>query len=258
MVKNFKVSLVAVLVLSSSLSAMQNINIAELINKTKEFSAKVYELGKQKGVTQEGIKQAIKEATYTLPDRILGINTEAVRTGHVDLTPETVQRIAPYIPESITMLNKVYTIANGFVQEPEGSLMLFATLNNMVQNSPVNIEIKQVANKAFNLINANKEKLPAIFAPIAKLVGNLKGMLEKLDIQNSEEFSQKLHEIINTEISSDEFKTIKDEAIKQLGIFINNNGPAIKEFIEKTRILNYLTPEELSKAFVIIREQIQK
>jgi hypothetical protein len=258
MVKNIKLSLVAVLALSSSLSAMQNINVGELINKAKEFGAKVYELGKQKGVTQEGIKEAVKEATYTLPDRILGINIEVIRTGHIDITSETVQRIAQYIPETINMLNKVYSVANGFVQEPEGALMLFTTLNNVVQGSSIDVAIKEVANKAFNLINTNREKLPVIFAPIAQLVGNLKGMLEKLDVNNSEEFKQKLHEIINTEIASPEFNKIKDETIKQLGIFINNNGPAIKEFVEKTNILNYLTPDQLSKAFAAIKAQIQK
>src|SRR5690606_24524374 len=113
--------------------------------------------------------------------------------------------------------------------EPEGALMLFTTLNNVVQDSSIDAAIKEAANKAFNLINTNKEKLPVIFAPIAQLVGNLKGMLEKLDVNNSQEFKQKLHEIINTEITSPEFNKIKDEAINQLSIFINNNGPAIKE-----------------------------
>ncbi len=258
MVKHIKLSLVAVFALSSSLSAMHNINVVELINKAKEFGTKVYELGKQKGLTQEGIKEAVKEATNILPDRILGINTEVIRTGHIDITPETVQMVARHLPETIKMLNKVYSVANGLVQEPEGALMLFATLNNIVQDSSVDAAIKEVANKAFNIINTDIEKLPVIFAPIAQLVGNLKGMLEKLDVNNPEGFKQKLHEIINTEIASPEFNKIKDEVIKQLGIFINDNGPAIKEFVEKTNILNYLTPDQLSKAFAAIKAQIQK
>jgi phosphoenolpyruvate carboxylase len=273
MAKCIKLSLALGVVLSSSLTAMHNINIGELVGKAKEFGAKVRELAMEKGWKQEGltheeaiaraehaIREAIKEATHMLPDRILGINTEVIRTGQIDIAPETAQRIAQYIPQTLNVLRKVHGFANSFVQEPEGALMLFTTLNNFVQNVDIHEAIKKAADKAHAILESNKGQLHEIFRPIAQLVNNFIGMLEKLEknTHDTRAFTETLQEVIRTDIKSPEFNKIKDEVIRRLVGFVENNKQAFRELVEKINKLNDLTPDQLQQAFDVIKAQIKR